>query len=64
MCSIVVTLLPMPAALLRSPSQWTVEIHGNISITIGLFIVRYVTLTFHGNLLINSGHSGSSASAD
>jgi hypothetical protein len=42
MTSIVVTLLPMPAALLRSPSQWTVEIHGNISITIGLFIVRYV----------------------
>jgi hypothetical protein len=34
----------MPAALLRSPSQWTVEIHGNISITIGLFIVRYVRL--------------------
>lgn len=30
----------MPASLLRSPSQWTVEIHGNISITIALFIVR------------------------
>jgi len=44
MTSIVVTLLPMPTALLRSPSQWTVEIHGNISITIGLFIVRYVSL--------------------
>jgi len=44
MDSIVVTLLPMPAALLKSPSQWTVEIHGNISITIGLFIVRYVPL--------------------
>jgi hypothetical protein len=52
MTSIVVTLLPMPAALLRSPSQWTVEIHGNISITIGLFIVRYVPLTFQGNVLI------------
>jgi len=59
MDSIVVTLLPMPAALLRSPGQWTVEIHGNISITIGLFIVRYVPLTSHGNLLIVSGHFGS-----
>lgn len=33
----------MPASLLRSPSQWTVAIHGNISITIVLFLVRYVS---------------------
>jgi hypothetical protein len=40
----------MPISLLRNPSQWTVEIHGNISITIALFIVRSVSYLLHRDL--------------
>ncbi len=42
--SITLTLLPFPMSLLKSPSRWTTLINGNVWITIGLFLVRYVLL--------------------
>lgn len=37
---IIVTLLPLPISLFYSPSRWTTTIHGNVTITLVLFIVR------------------------
>ncbi|EIW67851.1 hypothetical protein TREMEDRAFT_32751 [Tremella mesenterica DSM 1558] len=37
---IIVTLLPLPISLFKSPTSWTGLIHGNVTITIILFLVR------------------------
>lgn len=39
--SITVTLLPLPISHIKNPSSWTYVMHGNVVITIGLFLTRW-----------------------
>ena len=48
--SVGLTLLPLPMSLLKSPSQWTTVVNGNVWITAGLFTMRYVDSSLHDDM--------------
>ena len=62
--SIAVTLLPLPTSLLSAPSKWTTTLHGNITITLFLFIVRSAYFLGIGRHSPLPGHSQGSGKGE